>query len=154
MQFRQVAAAYKVLERFVIGTFEEQSRKLSYYNLFIKYNVGGPKVYFTKSEAKAKACVVAPYQLSEGSLPPIGMVPQGSVLVSSIRLPQGFDITDTTTVGEVPIALLQQNPDMKQGDQLSFLHIVQTVTGEKNIPHALLRLHELVLNPDIRHTAL
>ncbi|KAA6332426.1 hypothetical protein EZS27_019075 [termite gut metagenome] len=147
MQFSHIANVYTLLKRFVIGTFEEKSRKKSYYNFFMKYNLGGPKVYLTKSEATVKACVVAPYTISQGSLQPIEMTQSTGMLVTSIRLPQGFDITATTTVGEVSLALIKQNASMQKGDQLSLVHLVQTITGEKNIPRVLLRLHEFVLNP-------
>ncbi|KAA6312839.1 hypothetical protein EZS27_036294, partial [termite gut metagenome] len=75
------------------------------------------------------------------------MTQNAGMLVTSIRLPQGFDITATTTVGEVSLALIKQNASMQKGDQLSLVHLVQTITGEKNIPRVLLRLHEFVLNP-------
>ncbi|KAA6340776.1 hypothetical protein EZS27_011378 [termite gut metagenome] len=147
MQFSHIANVYTILKRFVIGTFEEKSRKKSYYNFFMKYNLGGPRVYLTKSEATVKACVVAPYTISQGSLQSIEMTQSAGMLVTSIRLPQGFDITATTTVGEVSLALIKQNASMQKGDQLSLVHLVQTITGEKNIPRVLLRLHEFVLNP-------
>jgi uncharacterized protein YhfF len=147
MQFAHTANVYTNLKRFVIGTFEEKSRKKSYYNFFMKYNLGGPRVYLTQAEATVKACVVAPYTISQGSLQPVEMTQNAGMLISSIRLPQGFAITASTTVGEVSLALIKQNASMQKGDQLSIVHLVQTITGEKSIPHILLRLHEFVLNP-------
>ncbi|KAA6315026.1 hypothetical protein EZS27_034452, partial [termite gut metagenome] len=93
-RFSNVVAAYQLMAEFLRGAYEPKPHAVSFYNLFMKYNLGSVSVYLTKEEAALKACVVAPYQVSHGTLSPIEMSVQGNNLVSSLCLPQGFAITD------------------------------------------------------------
>ncbi|KAA6324150.1 hypothetical protein EZS27_026488, partial [termite gut metagenome] len=108
-RFSNVVATYQLMAEFLRGAYEPKPHAVSYYNLFMKYNLSSVNVYLTKEEAAVKACVVAPYQVSHGTLPPIEISVQGNNLVSSLRLPQGFAITDATTFGNVSTALLSAN---------------------------------------------
>jgi hypothetical protein len=145
-RFSNIVAAYQLMADFLIGSYEPKLQKVSFYNLFIKYNFGKVNVYLTKEEAEAKSCVVAPYSISHGTLPPIEMSAQGNNLVSSIRLPQGFTITDATTMGEVSIALLSANSFMHIGDQVSIVHLLQSFS-DSGIPYVSMKLHKIIITP-------
>ncbi|KAA6307722.1 hypothetical protein EZS27_040606, partial [termite gut metagenome] len=93
-----------------------------------------------------KACVVAPYQVSHGTLSPIEMSVQGNNLVSSLCLPQGFAITDATTFGNVSTALLSANSFLHNGDQLSIVHLLQSFS-DFGIPHTSMKLHKIIIDP-------
>ncbi|KAA6308973.1 hypothetical protein EZS27_039456, partial [termite gut metagenome] len=111
----------------------------------MKYNMGQVKVYLTKEEAEVGGCVAAPYLLSKGTLAPIETIIRNNTLVSSIRVPQNFVITDISTVGEVSNALLKANPNtLDAKDQLTVVHLTQGILG--NIPKMFFKLHKFVLN--------
>ncbi|KAA6323846.1 hypothetical protein EZS27_026758, partial [termite gut metagenome] len=93
-----------------------------------------------------KACVVAPYQVSHGTLSPIEMSVQGNNLVSSLCLPQGFAITDASTFGNVSTALLSANSFLHNGDQLSIVHLLQSFS-DFGIPHTSMKLHKIIIDP-------
>ncbi|KAA6307826.1 hypothetical protein EZS27_040501, partial [termite gut metagenome] len=146
MQFIVVVKIYKLMTILLKGgAYENKTRRQTALNMFVKYNVGRIKLYFTKEELAGKASVVAPYHVSEGSLPTIALVAQGNILVSDVSVPNGFTITNATTTGEVSAALLKANSHIRPGDQFSIVHLVQGITPE-GIPQIAIRLHEFVLD--------
>ncbi|KAA6350471.1 hypothetical protein EZS27_002198 [termite gut metagenome] len=103
------------------------------------------KVYLNKAEASQKACIVAPYNISEGRLPSIETVRRGDVLQTSLRVPRSFQITDDTTIEDVSTALLQANERMREGDQISILHLIQHVP-EKGVPYVTWKQYDFTLD--------
>jgi hypothetical protein len=145
-QFAAMVHVYQLLAYFLKGAYEKKTRRVSFFNLFMKLNLTTIKLYFTKTEAAEHACVVAPYRISEGSLPFIEITLQGNTMISSIAVPKDFAIMDATTRGEVSAALLKSNLWMHSGDQLSIVHLVQKI--KDGIPQVSLKLHEFDLDRD------
>lgn len=113
------------------GAFEKKSPRLSDYNMFMKLNFASSKIYLTKGEVTANACVAAPYQITMGSLPGIRLTGEAGASVTDIRL-GSLVIGPDTTVREFSNAVVTNNADYDYGDQLSFLLVVQQtdeVTG-------------------------
>ncbi|KAA6331272.1 hypothetical protein EZS27_020097 [termite gut metagenome] len=122
IQFSNIASTYQTMAAFFDGAYTPKPHLVNNYNLLLKYNLNKAPVYFTMSEAEAKACVVAPYKVTQGTLRPIKLEVRGDMLISSIRSPEGFSITeDVTTLGEVSRALLSVNMYMKEGIKYLFL---------------------------------
>jgi hypothetical protein len=146
MQFIVVVIAYKLMATLLKGgAYENKPRKQTALNMFVKYNMGKIKLYFTKEEMAGKASVVAPYHVSDGSLPTIALMVQDNILVSDVKVPNGFTMTNNTTIGEVSEALLKCNSHLRSGDQFSIVHLVQGTTPE-GIPQMATRLHEFVID--------
>ncbi|KAA6336756.1 hypothetical protein EZS27_015118 [termite gut metagenome] len=145
-QFAAMVHVYQQLSYFLKGAYEKKTRRVSFFNLFMKLNLSTIKLFFTKTEAAEHACVVAPYRITEGSLPAIEIALQGNTMISSIAVPKNFVITSTTTRGEVSAALLKSNLWMHSGDQVSIVHLVQRV--KDGIPRVSLKLHEFDLDRD------
>ncbi|KAA6308943.1 hypothetical protein EZS27_039482, partial [termite gut metagenome] len=123
-----LVTTYQMLSSFIRGTYPSKAENLSSYNMFIKRNLGREskvKVYLNKDEASRQACIIAPYNISEGRLTSIETVAQGNVLRTSLLMPRSFQITGDTTTEEVAMALLRANPQMREGDQISILHLIQ-----------------------------
>ncbi|KAA6340455.1 hypothetical protein EZS27_011676 [termite gut metagenome] len=148
VQYANLVRTFKVMATSLRGSYQEIPKIQSYYNHFLQTNLGHIKVYLTKEESKQKACVVAPYQISEGLLDPIQITTQADILLTSIRLPQAFTITPVTTVGQFSIALLSVNPSVRRGDQLTIVHNLQTLIEPTNIPRMSMRLHYVVINTE------
>ncbi|KAA6332413.1 hypothetical protein EZS27_019077 [termite gut metagenome] len=147
VQLTNILGCYQLLRPFLKEAYEKKPDGLNYYNLFIKNNLGKVKAYLSKKEAAVKACVVAPYQISEGTLPAVGMRAQGKGLVSSIRLPKSFRMTEEMTVGKVSKAILSANRAMHKGDKLSIIHLAQSVYPDDGMPYVRQCLYEFELNP-------
>jgi hypothetical protein len=149
-QLSNLISTYRILSAFIkekAYPFKPKTQKA--YNLFIKQNLGRIKVYLDKTEAEAKACVVAPYNLSMGSLMPIEIKAKADRMITSLRVPESFPITDTTTTGEVSLALINVNEFICCNDCLTVIHLVQTFVAieETIIPYIIPRLYEFIIKP-------
>jgi hypothetical protein len=148
MQFANLTSVYQMMESFLQRAYESRQgkvRELSSFNQFMKYNLSSINLYFTKIEMASKAQVVAPYRISEGVLLPVTLMALDNKIISSLHIPAGFTITDTSTIGKVSAGLLQRNTSVHSGDQLSIVHLIQK-TNSAGIPYIMMRIYEFVLN--------
>ena len=115
-------------------------------NAFVQANLGVVKVYITKAMRLNGGCVLAPYQITRGSLPSIGMSVNGSgVVVSDLAL-GSLQIGAQTTVGEFSQAIIANNVGWQVGDQLTFFLGRQTVDPVTSIPRATLTPNKVVMD--------
>ncbi|KAA6345552.1 hypothetical protein EZS27_006910 [termite gut metagenome] len=148
-----ILSAYRTLSSFVRESYQTRPPSLTAYNMFVKNNLRATDVFLDKREALAKACVVAEFNVSEGSLPTIETKVSGDRLVTSLRLPMGFSIDETTTLGEVSSRLVGCNASLCYGDKISVLYMIQVRPNEEFgscMPHAQFKLYEFVLEGDSR----
>ncbi|KAA6341913.1 hypothetical protein EZS27_010298 [termite gut metagenome] len=148
MQFANLTSVYQTMESFLQRSYESRQgkvRELSSFNQFMKYNLSSINLYFTKAEAASKAQIVAPYRISEGMLLPITLMALDDRIISSLRVPEGFAITDTSTTGKVSAGLLQRNTSVRPGDRLSIVHLIQN-TDFKESPQITMRVYDFVLD--------
>ena len=143
-QMGNMGGFYRLFDRRITNAFEGKGPGQNDYNLFIQCNYTKHPVYLTKQESKCGGCVLAPYQISRGSLEPIRMsLSQGGVL--STNLSTGAVVIDAnTTVAELTIALLQ-NKGFQVGDQITFFYGEQYVDSEE-VPRATMDASRLVLS--------
>ena len=126
--------------------FEALPPQMSVYNAFIQANLGVVKVYITKTMKLNGGAILAPYQITRGSLPSISMaVNSGNKLVSSVRLGT-LTISSTTTVAQFSQAVIDNNPAFLEGDQLTFFHGIQSVDTVTRTPRATINGYKVVLN--------
>ncbi|KAA6352657.1 hypothetical protein EZS27_000109 [termite gut metagenome] len=148
-----ILSAYRILSPFVRESYQTRPPSLTAYNVFVKNNLKATEVFLDKGEALAEACVVDEFNISEGTLPTIETTVSGNRLVTSLQLPAGFSIDETTTLGEVSSCLVGCNASLRYGDKLSILYLMQ-VRPQREInfymPHAELKLYEFVLEGDSR----
>jgi hypothetical protein len=142
-----VVTTYQLLSSFIREAYPRRPKNLSAYNLFIKENLSRTEVYLSKEEVAGKACVVAPYGISKGSLCPIEAVAQGDVLTTSLRVPRSFELTADTTTEEVSAALLAANPDLRRDDRITILHLIQDISLS-GVPHITMKRYEFTLDLD------
>ena len=143
-QMGNMGGFYRLFDRRITNAFEGKGPGQNDYNLFIQCNYTKHPVYLTKQESKCGGCVLAPYQISRGSLEPIRMsLSQGGVL--STNLSTGQVVIDAnTTVAELTMALLQ-NKGFQVGDQITFFYGEQYVDSE-DVPRATMDASRLVLS--------
>lgn len=143
-QMGNMGGFYRLFDRRITNAFEGKGPGQNDYNLFIQCNYTKHPVYLTKQDSKCGGCVLAPYQISRGSLEPIRMnLSQSNVL--STNLSTGAVVIDAnTTVAELTMALLQ-NKGFQVGDQITFFYGEQYVDSE-DVPRATMDASRLVLS--------
>ena len=86
-QWGNMAAVYRQFNQTLKKGFEGLNGKMNDYNAFIQANTNVVKVYVPKSVRLNGGSVLAPYQITRGTLPSVAMVKNsGGVLVSDIGL--------------------------------------------------------------------
>lgn len=124
--------------------FSRRKQTWSVYNAFVSANIGAVDVYLTKSEAAQGVTIVAPYKVTDGSIPSIVHSPySGSNGLTDIYLGAGFEIGADTTVGALSDAILSNNNGVQAGWQLSLIINYQQSTG--NSYYILPRYYEITL---------
>jgi len=126
--------------------FENKPPRQTDYNLFVQANYGINPVFLKQSHVVSGACVLAPYMFTRGSLPSVNcQLNAGGVLRSDLSLGQ-LVITTATTVADFSQALVANNPDWREGDELYFFHALQIIDTYTEIPRARMTSCHLVLD--------
>ena len=145
-QWANLGAIYKQFDAMLRKGFEELPPSMNVYNAFIQANLGVVRVYITKTMRLNGGAILAPYQITRGSLPSIAMtLNANNLLVSSVALGT-LAIDATTTVAQFSQAVLDNNESFLEGDQLTFFHGIQTIDTVTRTPRATIRGHKVVLN--------
>ena len=111
-------------------------------------NIGQYGVYLTASEASQGGCLVAPYQITRGSLPSVGMgTTEAGVITSDIKV-GALDITDETTLAAFSAAVRANNSGWEYGDQLSAYVALQKVNTITQVPYVEVHAYEITLAED------
>ena len=125
--------------------FENKPQGLSDYNMFVKMNFPGTKVYLTKSEVGANTCIAAPYQITMGSLESISVTGEAGSSVTDISL-GALEITAETTVKEFSNAIVMNNLGFNYGDQIAFIRVDQSVNPITGFPQCRFTGESVVLD--------
>ena len=143
---------YRVNSDWLKYAYETKSANQSEYNKFMSLNVADSQVFFTKQQAAAGSSIVCPYIMTQGSLPSIEFTEEAGSWPTNIYFPSGFFLLPTTTIAEFSQYAIQQNPAIRQGDQLSFVRFTQMFNSDTGYPYVIVRKYELVF--DINSTEL
>ena len=144
-KWANIVAMYKGIRPLLNYGFEAKPKNLSDYNMFIKVNTQKTPVYLTKQQVVGGACVAAPYQITQGSLPSIVVSGTGNNSATDIYL-GSLAIGASTTVAEFSQAVVQNNSDYHYGDQISYFEIVQKTNAETGIPYCQFSGYKVVLD--------
>ena len=152
-QLNNLVSCYRVLKSAIDKGFEDKAQNQSTYNAFVGKNMNvGTLVFTDKDSAKAGVTIVAPYQITSGSLSPVVMQGEAPNAITNIAL-GALVIGSTTTVGQFSAAVLANNPLISSGMQLSYISMVQRVDTEvippatiKLIPRAYVERYEVTIN--------
>ena len=145
-QWGNLAAIYKQFDSMLRRGYENLPPQMSVFNAFIQANIDVVKVYITKTIRLNGGAILAPYQITRGSLPSISMAKNASnILVSGIRL-GSLAIDANTTVGQFSQAVIDNNDAFDEGDQLTFFHGIQSIDTVTRTPRATIRGYKVVLS--------
>jgi hypothetical protein len=124
--------------------FEAKPKTLSDYNMFVKVNMQRTPIYLTKQAVAGGACIATAYQISQGSLPAIVVTGTGQNGVTDILLSE--NITSATTVAQFSKDVVDNNPDYRYGDQISFFLVKQKVNESTSIPYCQFSAVKVILD--------
>lgn len=136
---------YRANRSWMKYAYESKKPTQSEYNKLMSLNVTNSPIYLTKQAAASGACVVAPYVMTQGSLPSIQITNSNAGLLTNLFLPEGFTFSQTATIGEISTALLEANPSLQAGDQLSFVRYIQLINETTGYPYVIVRKYEVLL---------
>lgn len=108
-QWANLGAIYKQFDAMLRKGYENLPPQMSVYNAFIQANIDVVKVYITKTIRLNGGAILAPYQITRGSLPSIGMAKNASnILVSSVALGTLVSEGNTVVIVEHRLELIAQ----------------------------------------------
>lgn len=146
MQWGNLAAVYRQFNKTLKKGFEGLAGRMMDYNAFIQANTNVVKVYVPKSVRLNGGSVLAPYQITRGTLPSVAVSKNAAgVLVSDISV-GSLVIGAQTTVADLSAAIVGSNVDWEDGDQVTFFYGVQTTDAVTGIPRARIYGYKLLLD--------
>lgn len=127
--------------------FETKKASQSDYNKFMSLNVTNSNIFLPKNIAAAGGAVVQSYLITQGSLPSIETtyVMENLWWATNIYLGNSY-IFSTPTIAAFTRVLLDNNPAMREGDQLSFIRMTQMTNADNGAPYVIVRKYEMVLS--------
>lgn len=137
LQWANLGAVYKQYNKTLKKAYEDVvGSNLSVFNAFIQANMSITQVYVPKQVRLNGGSVLAPYQISRGSLESIYYAKNaGNVLVTDLML-GNLAIDAQTTVAQFSAALLNYNAGWEKGDQLTFFYGRQIIDAVSGVPRA------------------
>lgn len=145
VKLANVVAVYRANRNWMPGSFEDKKQSESDYNAFVSANLAVSLVATSKSEAAAGAAVVAPYKVTSGSIPTVEHSITSANLISNLLLGT-LSIGNSTTVGQLSTALINNNNQIREGMQLSLVMNLQQMNVASGIPYIVVRAYELIIN--------
>lgn len=137
---------YRANRNWMKYAYETKKQTQSEYNKFMSLNVSSSPIYLPKQVAGAGGCVVAPYQITQGSLPSIEMVETDDWWQTNIILPDDTQWQPSWTVAQFTQMVLPLNPGIREGDQLSFIRMTQQVNADNGVPFVIVREYEMIFD--------
>lgn len=144
-QLANLIGFYRSVRTLLDHSFTNRLPKQTSYNAFVSANLGKTTVYMSKEQAKASSCVVAPYVVSEGALPPIVVTGNGVNGITNISV-GALESLEAVTVAEFSAAVVAANPSIEWGDQLLYLSLVQSTNIQTGYPIVQAAYYEVTLS--------
>lgn len=138
---------YRANQSWMKYAFETKKATQSDYNKFMSLNVTDSNIFLTKQIAAAGGCVVQNYLITQGSLPSIENVydTDNNFWITNIYLPDDFSLSGSP-VSMFSKALIDSNPAIREGDQLSFIRMTQMTNPDNGAPYVVVRKYEMVVS--------
>lgn len=130
-----VVSFFRAIKPLQIRAWENKKPGVTDYNQFFSINLASSPIFLTQREVSHRACVIAPYIVSRGSLPTLPQNCFEGVFHSGVYVSPSLDFT-SCTVGEFSASVIAVNSGWLQGDKLAICCIKQgeKLVGEDLIP--------------------
>lgn len=141
LKLRNIINLYGSMKGALKDNFQGKAGRQSDYTRFQGCNLLQTAVYVTYDDKFA--CVVAPYVVSFGTLPPIGYHLEGEWLVTDIDV-AGLELSADTKLSKLTSCLLKTSGRFSLGDRLELMSCCQT--NALDMPRVSCKYCELVLD--------
>lgn len=122
MQWANLVAMYKCLQPYLgKKAFQNKLASWSDYNAFMSANLGSTPVYLTKEAVQNGVAYLAPYKVTEGSLPAIGVTAVDTDPFFDTNLFLGETLNSDTTIAHLSELIINNNTGWQAGDQLGII---------------------------------
>lgn len=129
-------------------SFEGATPNVSHFNLYMRANINANQVFLTKEAVRLGACVVAPYRVTEGQLPVVGLTAgQSGSYESSINLGD-LVIGNNTSIKAFSNSVLTNNRDFEVGDQITIFCAFQFVDAANSMPRCIILTYKVELDTE------
>lgn len=138
---------FRVIAAIEARAWQNKPANTSDFNMLSKFNLAASPIFLTKQEAQARACVIAPYEVSRGSLPALTQVFDTAGFCLGVKVGDAFNFAQNT-IGALSEVIIANNAEWRNGDKLSLAllnHQYVEVAGLQ-VPKANVMYIELTLD--------
>lgn len=115
------------------------------YNLFMALNINSAKVCLTRDMAMNGCGCWEAYQISRGSLTPIGLVAGSTTGTAITNIKCNLQLSSNTTIGALSAEIIGKNPMFLNGDNIAIIGF-WTVLDDRGYPYSGTDYKELTLD--------
>lgn len=115
------------------------------YNLFMALNINSANVCLTKDMAMNGCGCWEAYQISRGSLAPIGLVAGSTAGTAVTNIKCNIQLASSTTIGALSAEIIEKNPMFLNGDNIAIIGF-WTVLDDRGYPYSGTDYQELTLD--------
>lgn len=124
---------YSANKDLMARAYERKGANLSDYNRFMQLNIPLATVSLVKDDFLRGLAILQEYVIADGSLPEINVAEQGEEgCVFNLLTSIDGEFADNT-IGQISVNLLDRNPQLQQGDQITFVSYTNAGTTPSTI---------------------
>ena len=124
---------YSANKDLMARAYERKGANLSDYNRFMQLNIPLASVSLVKDDFMRGMAILQEYVIADGSLPEINVAEQGEEgCVFNLLTSLDGEFADNT-IGQISVNLLDRNPQLQQGDQITFVSYTNAGTTPSTI---------------------
>ena len=124
---------YSANKDLMARAYERKGSNLSDYNRFMQLNIPLATVSLVKDDFMRGMAILQEYVIADGSLPEINVAEQGEDgCVFNLLTSLDGEFADNT-IGQISVDLLDNNPQLQEGDQLTFVSYTNAGTTPSTI---------------------
>ena len=124
---------YSANKDLMARAYERKGSNLSDYNRFMQLNIPLATVSLVKDDFLRGMAILQEYVIADGSLPEINVAEQGEEgCVFNLLTSLDGEFADNT-IGQISVNLLDRNPQLQQGDQITFVSYTNAGTTPSTI---------------------
>ena len=131
---------YRLSKGWIAKAFENKKQGQSDYNKLMSLNINVSRASLTKTQASLGAVVLQPYVVSYGSIQPVEQRYENGIGYSNLSTGD-LVVTPATTIAQLSTALLANNPQLRNGDQISFISYLEKLVD--GVPYSTCRAFEM-----------
>lgn len=145
VRWANLVNAYKAMSTWMPKAYESKKSNQSDYNKFMQLNINTSEVALTKDMAANGCAVWESWQVSQGSLVPINLIPDSLAIGVASDIKLSAAIGESTTIAALSADILANNPAFRDGDNIAQV-LFYTELDSRGYPYSTCRYYEFTLN--------